>query len=249
MALRTVQSGASSMNSVVITPPAESSGYLSSSLIILRVSGSAWARIRLTTLAGISSTRSVASSTHSSSTTLFSSRSVRPRISASCVSGPSSANTSAARSLGHRRNSTGIFSSGRSSNTAARSGAFMVDMTSRRLWYFLASSRLASIWRSTAMVLFAIKNPPCAAVVSTQTHKEGEIFQNEASVPCAKNAHTNSKWLRIEPPPAPLHRNNGCHYIQFYIGSQDYRESPCLTTCLLCWIFIIMVPCFAAKAL
>ena len=146
-------------------------------------------------------------------------------------------------------NSTGIFSSGRSSNTAARSGAFMVDMTSRRLWYFLASSRLASIWRSTAMVLFAIKNSPCAAVVSTQTHKEGEIFQNEASVPCAKNAHTNSKWLRIEPPPAPLHRNNGCHYIQFYIGSQDYRESPCLTTCLLCWIFIIMVPCFAAKAL
>jgi hypothetical protein len=99
------------------------------------------------------------------------------------------------------------------------------------------------------MVLFAIKNPPCAAVVSTQTHKEGEIFQNEASVPCAKNVRTNSKWLRIEPPPAPLHRNNGCHYIQFYIGSQDYRESPCLTTCLLCWIFIIMVPYFAAKAL
>ena len=133
MARRTVQSGDSSMNSVVITPPAESSGYLSSSLIILRVSGSAWARIRLTTLAGISSTRSAASSAQSSSTTTFSSRSVRPLMRACWVSGESSANTSAARSLGHRRNRTGIFSGGRSSNTAARSAAFMVDITSRRL--------------------------------------------------------------------------------------------------------------------
>ena len=144
-ACRTVMEGTSSIISVVITPPAESSGYFSSSLIILRVSGAACARIRLTTLAGISSMRSVASSAHSSSMTNFSSRSVSPSSSVCWVSGVSSANTSAARSLGHSRKITGIFSAGRSSNTAARSGAGRVCMTSRRLWYFLASSRLASM--------------------------------------------------------------------------------------------------------
>ena len=145
MACCTVISGRSSISSVVITPPAESSGYLSSSLIIRRVAGSACPRMRLTTLAGISSTRSVASSMHRSSTTAFSSVSVRPSISFCCVAAVSSLNTSAARSFGHRRNSTGSFSAGRSSNTAARSGAGRVSITSRRLWYFLASSRLASM--------------------------------------------------------------------------------------------------------
>ena len=41
MACATVMSGRSSISSVVITPPAESSGYLSSSLIMRRVVGSA----------------------------------------------------------------------------------------------------------------------------------------------------------------------------------------------------------------
>ena len=160
MACDTVQSGRSSISSVVITPPAESSGYLSSSLIMRRVAGSACARIRLTTLAGISSTRSVASSTNRSSTTAFSSLSVRPSIRSCWVSGVSAAKISAARSLGHSRNSTGSFSGGRSSNTAARSGAGRVDITSRRLWYFLASSRLASIVRRVRIAVSDIKKLP-----------------------------------------------------------------------------------------
>ena len=160
MACATVMSGRSSISSVVITPPAESSGYWSSSLIMRRVAGSAWLRMRLTTLAGISSTRSVASSTHSSSTTAFSSVSVRPSISFCWVAGVSSVNTSAARSLGHRRNSTGSFSAGRSSNTAARSGAGRVSITSRRLWYFLASSRFASMVLRVLIEISDIKKLP-----------------------------------------------------------------------------------------
>ena len=160
MAWVTVMSGRSSMNSVVITPPAESSGYWSSSLIMRRVAGSAWARMRFTTLAGISSTRSVASSTNSSSTTAFSSLSVRPSIRFCWVSAVSSAKISAARSLGQSRNSTGSFSGGRSSNTAARSGAGRVSITSRRLWYFFASSRLASIVFSVMIAVSDIKKLP-----------------------------------------------------------------------------------------
>ena len=97
---------------------------------------------------------------NSSSTTAFSSVSVRPSMSCCWVAGVSSANTSAARSLGHRRNSTGSFSAGRSSNTAARSGAGRVSITSRRLWYFLASSRLANMVLRVSIEISDIKKLP-----------------------------------------------------------------------------------------
>ena len=59
----TVIAGRSETYSVVMIEPAEFSGKRRIWLISLRISGSAWARMRLTTLAGISSTRSAASST------------------------------------------------------------------------------------------------------------------------------------------------------------------------------------------
>ena len=99
----------------------------------MRICGSAWARMRLTTLAGISSTRSAASSTYSSLTTSCSSRSEKPRISSSCHSLSSSAKVSAAVSLGSCRNSSGMRSSSRSSNTAAISAGSMVTRISFRV--------------------------------------------------------------------------------------------------------------------
>ena len=80
IAISAVMSGRSRMNSVVIIEPALSSGYLSSSLISLRISLSAVRSMRLTTFAGISSIRSTASSTNSSSTTSLSSLSEKPWI-------------------------------------------------------------------------------------------------------------------------------------------------------------------------
>ena len=54
--------------------------------MLLRTSGSAWRRMRLTTLAGISSTMSTASSRYSSSSTSFSSVLEKLWMSTSCSS-------------------------------------------------------------------------------------------------------------------------------------------------------------------
>jgi hypothetical protein len=78
MASPAVISGDRSTYSVVISDPAESSGYLSISFISLRVSGSACDSMRFTRFAGISSTMSTASSMFSSSTICFSSLSLKP---------------------------------------------------------------------------------------------------------------------------------------------------------------------------
>ena len=63
--------------------PALSSGYFRISLMDLRISGVALSRIRITTLAGISSTMSTASSRYSSSSTSFSSVLEKPLMSIS----------------------------------------------------------------------------------------------------------------------------------------------------------------------
>ena len=110
IAISAVMSGRSEMNSVVMIEPALSSGYFKSSLISRRMSLSACLRIRFTTLAGISSIRSTASSTNSSSTISFSSLSLNPWIRNSCVSSSISTKVSAASSFGRMRNKIGVFS-------------------------------------------------------------------------------------------------------------------------------------------
>ena len=165
--------------------------------------------MRLTTLAGISSTRSVASSTNSSSTTAFSSVSVRPSISFCWVSGVSSVNTSAARSFGHRRNSTGSFSAGRSSNTAARSGAGRVSITSRKLWYFLASSRFASMVLRVSIEISDIKKLP-----PFQWQLSFLLFRERKHAPCA---FTHSRVCAKQKRRLPLYKIIGekdCCYCQ-----------------------------------
>ena len=106
----------------------------------LRISGSAWVRIRRTTLAGISSTRSAASSTYSSSRTSRSSLSENPWISSCWASGSISTKVSAACSLGSSRNMTGICFSSSPSKSPATSLGFMVTRMSRREAYFFSSS-------------------------------------------------------------------------------------------------------------
>ena len=69
----TVISFLRSTNSGVIIEPAESSGYLSRALIDFLVSLSVFFKIRFTTVAGISSITSTASSRYSSSSTSLSS--------------------------------------------------------------------------------------------------------------------------------------------------------------------------------
>ena len=139
IASSTVKFGRSSTYSVVIMLPAESSGYFRSSLMSLRVSGSACARIRFTTFAGISSTMSTASSMYSSSMTSLSSESEKPLMSSSWESLSISTKVSAASSFGSRRNSRGSISGSRSSNSAAISAAFIVTRMSRSVPYFLDS--------------------------------------------------------------------------------------------------------------
>ena len=116
--------------SVVMMLPAQSSGYFRISLMLLRTSGSAWRRMRLTTLAGISSTMSTASSRYSSSSTSFSSVLEKLWMSTSCSSESSSTNTSAACSLGSRRNTIGTLSSS-SMNRPAMSWASRGSRRSR----------------------------------------------------------------------------------------------------------------------
>ena len=130
MASATVWRVRSSTNSVFMILPAQSSGYFSSSLMSLRVSGSACLRIRLTTLAGISSTRSTASSIYNSSITAFSSVSEKRVIRLSCRSASISTKASAASSLGRSRNSRGRASSESSPKIAAISAAFRVTRMS-----------------------------------------------------------------------------------------------------------------------
>ena len=101
--------------------------------------------MRLTTLAGISSTMSTASSTYSSSTTSFSSLSEKPWIKSSWASGSISTKVSAASSLGKSRNSSGSLASGIPSKIAAISEAFMVTRMSRSVVYFFPSTRAARV--------------------------------------------------------------------------------------------------------
>jgi len=79
----TVMSFFRDRNSMFIMEPALSSGYFSISLMDLRISGVALSRIRMTTLAGISSTMSTASSRYNSSSTSVSSVLEKPLISIS----------------------------------------------------------------------------------------------------------------------------------------------------------------------
>ena len=140
-----------STNSVVIMEPVESSGYFRISLMLLRISGSECFKIRLTTLAGISSTMSTVSSRYSSSSTSFSSVLEKPRISSSCWSLSSSTNTSAACSLGSRRNSRGsVFSSSRSSAKMAMSAGSSGNRRSRSSVYR---------FRFTRSSIFSISSP------------------------------------------------------------------------------------------
>ena len=156
----TVISGRRVTYSVVIMEPAEFSGYRSSWLMVFRISGSAVFKIRLTTLAGISSTMSAASSAYSSSSTSFSSLSEKPRISSSWASGSISTKVSAACSLGSRRKTMGIWRSSRSSKTAAISLGFMVPRISRKVAYFFSSSicrsAFSTISKRSAMVHYLL---------------------------------------------------------------------------------------------
>ena len=79
----TVMSFFRDRNSMFMMEPVESSGYFKISLMDFRISGVALSRIRITTLAGISSTMSTASSRYSSSSTSFSSVLEKPLMSIS----------------------------------------------------------------------------------------------------------------------------------------------------------------------
>ena len=216
--------------SVVMMLPALSSGYLRISLIILRVSGSADLRMRLTTLAGISSTMSTASSTYSSSTTSFSSLSEKPRISSSCASGSISTNVSAASSFGSSRKSRGSFSSGISSNTAAMSWAFMVTRMSRNVVYFLPSTRAASV---TSIVttglsaigissqLFVSERRALRSRAGSKTHRRTDVSRS----------YGGRRATRAAPPHVSCFGPLSCRY---------YRLRPSLPTSLhrrFCSIF------------
>jgi len=144
--------------SVVITLPAEFSGYCRISLISLRICGSLCARIRCTTFAGISSTMSTASSTYSSSITCFSSLSLMPRIRASCWSLSISTKHSAACSFGSKRNISGSCSGLTPANTAATSAGFIVTSTSRIVVYFFSLSSTCRVF-SMVTLCSAISRP------------------------------------------------------------------------------------------
>ena len=142
----TVMSFFRERNSMFMMEPAESSGYLRISLMDLRISGVALSRMRITTLAGISSTISTASSRYSSSSTSCSSVLEKPLMSISWLSLSSSTNTSAAVSFGSSRYSSGIsFSPDFSSNSAMSAGS-MGRNSSRSSVYCLlrASSSISS---------------------------------------------------------------------------------------------------------
>ena len=138
-------SGLRSTNSVVIIDPAESSGYLSISFISALVCGSAWCRIRLTILAGISSMISTASSIYSSSTIALSSLSEKARISSSCIWLSISTKVSDARSFGSSRKSLARRSSSISLKPAAMSEGFIVVSRSLSELYFFCSRSFSKL--------------------------------------------------------------------------------------------------------
>ena len=113
--------------SIVIMLPAESSGYLSISFMLLRIFGSVCCSILLTTVAGISSMMSTASSTYSSSRTSLSSVSLKALMSISCASESIFTNTSAASSFGNIRYKSGSVSSGTSVSIDAISASFISE--------------------------------------------------------------------------------------------------------------------------
>ena len=158
----TVISRFKSTNSVVISAPALSSGYLRISLMLLRVSGSACFKMRLTTFAGISSTMSTASSRYSSSRTSLSSVFEKPRISISCALGSSSTNTSAAGSLGRSRNKRGMLSSSKSSKSEAISAGSRSASRSRSAVYCFRLSRSSILSSSSSRISSkpTIPSPP-----------------------------------------------------------------------------------------
>ena len=148
----TVMSFFRDRNSMFIMDPAESSGYWRISLMDLRISGVALSRMRITTLAGISSTMSTASSRYSSSSTSFSSVLEKPLMSISWLSDSSSTNTSAASSLGSSRYSRGISSSPASSSKRAISAGSIGRNRSRNRAYclFLISASIFSRYWSNS---------------------------------------------------------------------------------------------------
>ena len=156
-----------------------------------RSAGSVMRSTLLTTLAGISSTRSAASSMFSASITDASSLSVRTPISRSCVSCSIYANTSAAGVFGSRRNSKSVCSSLRSSKSVAMSTAFIsASMSRTRLNCRLSKSSSKSFSFSSA-----IKKPP----VLTNRRKKAR-------------AKSPSSFSEIEPGSA--HRKHSCSVFQ-----------------------------------
>ena len=154
MASEAVISGRRDTNSVVITDPAESSGYFSISLMRLRVSASACCISLRTSPAGISSIRSTVSSMYSSSSTAFNSLSEKLLISASLMSPSISTKVSAARSLGSSRNSAGSMSLGRSLSIAATSAGYMVAIRSRSDENFFSSTSLRKVSSRISVLSF-----------------------------------------------------------------------------------------------
>ena len=155
----TVMSFFRDKNSMFMMEPALSSGYFRISLMDLRISGVALSRIRITTLAGISSTISTASSRYSSSSTSFSSVLEKPLMSISWLSLSSSTNTSAAVSLGSSRYSSGMTSGPASSRIRAISAGSMGRKKSRRPAYRF--SRIISLISScNASILFSRSSMP-----------------------------------------------------------------------------------------
>ena len=164
MASAAVMWGSRATNSVVIMLPALSSGYFKSSLMLLRISGSAWARIRRTTLAGISSTRSTASSMYSSLSTPLSSVSEKLLISASCMSGSISTKVSAANSFGISRNSMAGAFSGKAASRSATWAGCMVESTSLRVLYFFSSHSFSTVvWNAVLIsdIVPSLRNQFC----------------------------------------------------------------------------------------
>ena len=111
----------------------------------LRVSGFAFFKIFLTTLAGISSKRSVASSAIRLSMMLDASFSDRDWMIYCCPSISRFAKTSAAMLLGRMRKILRDSSSSISSMTAATSAAFMSSTSWRSFVYCFCSSRFIKV--------------------------------------------------------------------------------------------------------
>ena len=158
MACSTVIVGRRSVNSAVIMLPAECSGYLRNWLIRPRISGVAFFRMRLTTLAGMSSSISTASSTYRSSTMTANSASVAAATMSCCISGSSSANTSAATPLGSVRKASTASSPFSSPRNSAISTSFSSSRASRRAlkerFFSSASSAAKSYCRSICVSSF-----------------------------------------------------------------------------------------------